>query len=194
MTAVAAAQRTTRTALGSGMWASRCKPRVHPRDTSGSWGGLARAVPEACERLETRGGSWASLVRPASRSHSSQASGGVRLKSRARSRAMAALVPAFVGVRVTAPRSRASRTPLRRGAVCVRSSAAFIKVLTLNELKEKNGRAVVEVNGKPVLLQELGGEIYAVRRLAHGTRASASPQPVHTGFEQVPAPQPVHAR
>ena len=80
---------------------------------------------------------------------------------------MAALAPAFVGVRVAAPRSRASRAPLRRGAVGVRASAAFIKVLTLTELKEKNGRAVVEVNGKPVLLQELGGEIYAVRQLAH---------------------------
>jgi len=79
--------------------------------------------------------------------------------------AMAALTPAaFAGVRVAAPRSRAARASPRGGALCVRASAGgFIKVLTVEELKAKNGRAVVEVNGKQVLLQELDGVTYAVR-------------------------------
>ena len=121
---------------------------------------------------------------------------------------MAALSPAFVGVRVAAPR-RAGRAASRRGAVCVRASAAFIKVLTISELKEKNGRAVVEVNGKPVLLQELEGEIYAVRatrracspgaawqraRLARCSHACAERLTMRAGLQQVPTSEPVHAR
>ena len=78
---------------------------------------------------------------------------------------MAALTPAaFAGVRVAGPRCRAARASPRGGAVRVRASAGgFIKVLTVEELKAKNGRAVVEVNGKQVLLQELDGVTYAVR-------------------------------
>lgn len=89
---------------------------------------------------------------------------------------MAALTPAaFVGARVAAPRSRCSHA--QRGAVCVRASApqgaAFVKVLTVQDLKDKGGRAVVEVNGQQVLIQELEGVTYAVRLLRARARSAA---------------------
>jgi hypothetical protein len=53
------------------------------------------------------------------------------------------------------------------------SAGGFIKVLTVEELKAKNGRAVVEVNGKQVLLQELDGVTYAVRGRLGGRSCAA---------------------